>query len=95
MHAEAGWSADQVRDFMFAYIKALAATILIAEISGAFLLSFVTLILFALHIHGVIFWGLEAITAAFVVYLCTQFFSRALAYEKADGQPGTQDELQD
>ncbi|WP_300377935.1 hypothetical protein [Henriciella sp.] len=80
---------------MFAYIKALAATILIAEISGAFLLSFVTLILFALHIHGVIFWGVEAITAAFVVYLCTQFFSRALAYEKADGQPGTQDELQD
>ena len=77
---------------MFAYIKALAATILVAEISGAFFLSFVTLILFALHIHGVIFWGLEAITAAFVIYGCTLFFTRALAYERTAGQEVTGDD---
>lgn len=71
---------------MSAFIKAIAATILIAEIAGAFALGFVTLILYALHIHGLIFWGIEAITACFVFYGCFLFFQKALAYEKSAGQ---------
>ncbi|MEQ8557786.1 MAG: hypothetical protein RIB03_05670 [Henriciella sp.] len=72
---------------MFALIKALAATILIAEVAGAFALGLVTVVLFGLHIHGLIFWGIEAITTCFVLYGCAFFFSRALAYERSVSLP--------
>ena len=72
---------------MFAVIKAIAATILIAEVAGAFALGFVTLVLFALHVHGLIFWGLEAITACLVLYGCARFFRSALAYERTASLP--------
>lgn len=72
---------------MFAFIKAIAATILIAEVAGAFALGLVTMILFTLHLHGLIFWGIEAITACFVIYGCALFFRKALAYEKSVSQP--------
>ena len=71
---------------MFAYIKALVATILIAEIASAFALGLVTMILFALHLHGLIFWGLEAITAAVVLYGCCLYFNCALRYERAEAR---------
>ena len=66
---------------MSAVIKAIVATVLIAEIAGAFALGFVTLVLFALHVHGLIFWGVEAITAAVVLYGCFLYFNSALRYE--------------
>lgn len=72
---------------MFAVIKAIAATILIAEVAGAFALSLVTLVLFTLHVHGLIFWGLEAITACLVIYGCVLFFRSALAYERTASRP--------
>lgn len=66
---------------MFAYIRAICATFLIFEISGAFALGFSTLILLALHISGIAFWSIEALTLAGVFYICALFFSRALSYE--------------
>ncbi len=70
---------------MFAFIKALTATILIAEISGAFALGISTLFLLALHVsvEGVFFWSVEALVSAAVVYICSLFFIRALTYERA------------
>ena len=70
---------------MFAFIKAMTATLLIAEISGAFALGVTALFLLAVHVHvdGVFFWSIEALVGAAVIYGCSVFFMRALAYERA------------
>ncbi|MGB3626263.1 MAG: hypothetical protein WA989_10550 [Henriciella sp.] len=69
---------------MFAYIRAICATVLIFEISGAFALGVATLILLALHVSGIAFWSVEALTLAGVCYVCALFFSRALSYELSE-----------
>lgn len=66
---------------MFAYFRAICATLLVLEISGAFAIGFATLVLFALHVSGVAFWGIEALVVAGVLYTSALFFSRALSYE--------------
>lgn len=68
---------------MFAYIKAITATLFIAEVLSAFAFGAATVLLFTLHLHGAIFWGLEAIAGCAVVYASFLFFRSALAYEKS------------
>ena len=67
---------------MSAFLRAAVAGIFMLEISAAFMIGFVTLILFALHAHGVLFWGVETITAGAAMYLSGLFFLSALKYER-------------
>ncbi|MEQ9316035.1 MAG: hypothetical protein RLN72_09285 [Henriciella sp.] len=71
---------------MFAYFRAICATLLVFEISGAFAIGFVTLVLLALHVSGIVFWGIEALVGAGVLYMCALFFSRALSYELSEAK---------
>ena len=70
---------------MPATIRAAIAGLFILEVSGAFLLGFVSLVLFTLHVTGVIFWGVEAVTALVALYLSGLFFMSALKYERSVG----------
>ena len=72
---------------MFAYVKAITATLFIAEVLSAFAFGTATVILLTLHLHGIIFWGLEAIAACAVLYGSALFFRRALAYELSARNP--------
>ncbi|WP_156807937.1 hypothetical protein [Henriciella marina] len=67
---------------MSAYLRAAVAGIFMFEISAAFLMGLSALILFALHVTGVIFWGVEAVTAIVALYLSGLFFMSALKYER-------------
>ncbi|MEM5515932.1 hypothetical protein WNY37_03150 [Henriciella sp. AS95] len=66
-----------------AFIRAFVASLFVFEITGAFALGFATLVLFALHVHGIAFWSVEAITAAATVYVSFLFFLRAFKSEKS------------
>lgn len=68
---------------MSAIIRAFIASVFIFEIAGAFALGFATLILLGLHAHGIVFWSVEALTAAAAAYVTALFFMRALAYERS------------
>ena len=70
---------------MSATLRAVISSLFILEVAGAFLLGLVSLILFALHVTGVIFWGVEAVTALLVLYLSGLFFTSALKYERSVG----------
>lgn len=67
---------------MAALLRAAVAGLFMFEISAAFLMGLAALILFALHITGAIFWGVEAITAIGALYLSSLFFRSALKYER-------------
>ncbi|RIJ31611.1 hypothetical protein [Henriciella algicola] len=67
---------------MAALFRAAVAGIFMFEISAAFFMGLAALLLFALHITGAIFWGVEAITAIGALYLSSLFFRSALRYER-------------
>ncbi|GGB73981.1 MULTISPECIES: hypothetical protein [Henriciella] len=67
---------------MSAFFRAFVATVFVFEIAGAFALGFATLILLALHVHGIAFWSVEALTVAVVAYGSFLFFLRAYASEQ-------------
>ena len=67
---------------MSAILRAAVTTLFMLEISSAFFLGFVTLVLLGLHITGIVFWSVEALTAIGALYLCGLFFMSALKYER-------------
>lgn len=67
---------------MAALFRAAVAGIFMFEISAAFFMGLAALLLFALHITGAIFWGVEAMTAIGALYLSSLFFRSALRYER-------------
>jgi|TARA_Y100001947_G_scaffold113547_1_gene97759 hypothetical protein len=67
---------------MAALLRAAVAGIFMFEISAAFFMGLAALLLFALHITGAIFWGVEAMTAIGALYLSSLFFRSALRYER-------------
>lgn len=68
---------------MFAFIRAAAAAFLIFEITGTFAIGLITMVLFALHLHGIAFWSVESLAAAGSALAALAFFKRALAYERS------------
>ena len=68
---------------MFAYIRAIFATLLVFEISGAFAIGSATIMLLMMHVTGIVFWSVEAVMTAAVLYVCALFFMRAIKYEKS------------
>ena len=72
---------------MFVVVKAVAATILIAEIAGGFFLGLESLVLMSMNVTGALFWSVEGITAIAVLFGCVLYFRRALAYEKSVSVP--------
>ena len=68
---------------MSAILRAAVSTIFMLEISAAFMIGFVTLVLFGLHVHGVLFWSVETLTVVGATYLSGLFFLSALKYERS------------
>ena len=68
---------------MFAYIRAIFATLLVLEISGAFAIGSATILLLMMHVSGIAFWSVEALMSAAVLYVCALFFMRAIKFEKS------------
>lgn len=67
---------------MSALFRAAIAGIFMLEISAAFLMGLVALVLLGLHVTGVLFWSAEALTAFGALYLSGLFFMSALKYER-------------
>ncbi len=68
---------------MPAILRALIASFFILEITGALALGLSTIVLLGLHAHGIVFWSVEALSAAGATYVTSLFYLRALAYERS------------